>query len=234
MPDEPRNPGAPTDFDAAFDADFDARLDAALSSYSEPRDFDSQATAHRILARVTSQIGPSAETAGAPSKLPWLASWRYLTRENQRRFGIPVGAAALILVVGAILLTEPSWLRQRPPAHNTSNLHRPEANKRPPSGPVETTAEATARNSKPSRRHFASLAATVPRTAPARNAAPRLDVFPNPAPLTPQEQALVSLATNPAASQAALDQQRHAADPIQFSEIRIQPLKIPALDEPQP
>jgi hypothetical protein len=55
---------------------------------------------------------------------------------------------------------------------------------------------------------------------------PKLDMFPAPTPLSPQEQRLLAFAshTSPAAAQQLAEAQQHIDDPIQISPISIRPL----------
>ena len=55
---------------------------------------------------------------------------------------------------------------------------------------------------------------------------PKLDVFPTPTPLSPQEQALAAFAQHgpPAVQRAVLDDQQHWDDPIIVADLREQPV----------
>jgi len=55
---------------------------------------------------------------------------------------------------------------------------------------------------------------------------PKLAVFPTPAPLTPEEQALMRFAeqAQPGTQHAVLEAQKHLGDPITIAKLRIRPL----------
>jgi hypothetical protein len=60
----------------------------------------------------------------------------------------------------------------------------------------------------------------------AQRTLPKLEVFPTPRPLSPEEQALVALATqtSPEVERKVAEAEKHAGDPIAIAELKIRPL----------
>lgn len=158
-----------TQYDFGNDPDLDRELDAALAHYAaaEPR----TGLENRILARL------QAERNCAPAARWW---------------GWPAAAA---IASGALILT--LALLWKPETHRSiaqitpAGLEKSGLDKAPVTagGKIAPVASARARAFRNSRRRSASLAAV-------EAAAPRLDQFPSPRPLSEQEMILASYVTN--------------------------------------
>ncbi|MDR5726516.1 MAG: hypothetical protein RB191_03505 [Terriglobia bacterium] len=181
--------------------DLDGMLDAALTTYGDPG--PDSGLEQRVLARVAAEAAPS------PLRrwLPWAIA-------------LPVAACLLILVMSRPRIS------YSPDAHSTGvNQASEPAAARPV--PQLALQPAPARRgelaSKKSRPHSVAIAA---KSAPL----PKLDVFPTPQPLTPQEQVLVAFATQAPESErkALLEMQKQMSEPIRIAAIHIPPLEPPA------
>lgn len=184
--------------------ELDNLLDAALSSYAEP-------DAH-LENRVLAHLAATRASEPVPTRRRWLL-W----------------AIALPLAACVILLTVLSLRPNHQPA-------------------VEQARRETVAPAQMAHENAPPLPATIPVHSPkprsvivsaARPAAskitlsPKLDVFPSPHPLSPEEQALVRfVATTPASERnAVLAAQQQSNDPLHIAEIVIQP--IPSPDKPE-
>jgi hypothetical protein len=182
--------------------DLDRMLESALSSYGDPG--ADSGLAERILARVSSE---QSSNHSAPR-------WR-----NRFLLWAALPAAACLLLTFLILRSA------GPPAtHQSARLPQPatSAGSKAPMVANITPAQKTL----PTARHH-----TQPRlTSAAAKAAvpPKLDVFPLPQPLSPEEQALYTFATQVPEKQrqAILDAQKNVDAPLNIAAIHIQPLEL--------
>lgn len=181
----------------------ESRIDAALASYAEPPSMpDARVAAAQVMARLAER--------DAPRRRWWL--WA-------------APAAACLLVVLALgvgrMMRAPGRPQiasapLSPPASGPVSAAVP----KPVSGPMEN-GKISARVHRPGRRVNRPAALTA-REQPL----PKLDVFPTPAPLSPEEQGLVTLATKapPKVQQQVIAAEQHIADPINIAELTIRPL----------
>jgi hypothetical protein len=190
--------------------DLDLLLDSALSTYADPGP-DAGLGANfeqRVLARIAAaQTSPERKQAPRRTWLPW--------------------AIALPLAAGLVLLLLLAPKINHSPSANTQLAHESAP---PPSlpragSPAETPSKAA---------HVAKYPPATPRhqtLAQVANSAPRpkLDVFPTPQPLTPQEQAFAAFAIQgpePERKALAMTQQQIDA-PLSIAAIHIPPVQLP-------
>jgi len=181
--------------------ELDLLLRSALNTYADPG--PESDLARRILARI------SAEAAPAPPRrwLPWVIA-------------PPIAACLLVLI-----FRSGPWPAHRPSGHagqtptSTQSLIAT-AHPEMPSTPRHIQSR-NSRTPEP-QQHRAVLAA---KTAPL----PKLDVFPTPQPLTPEEQALAVFAAHAPESerQSLIEAQANADAPLSIAAIQIQPLEPP-------
>ncbi|MDE3186780.1 MAG: hypothetical protein KGM96_04560 [Acidobacteriota bacterium] len=176
-------------------------LDSALTTYGDPG--PDSGLEQRVLARVAATGTPRPHRR-------WLR-WA---------IALPVAACLLILV-----MSKPK-ISHSPDAHSTgvTQASEPAAARPEPQLALQPASasrgELAARKSRP---HSVAVAA---KKAPL----PKLDVFPTPQPLTPQEQALVAFATQAPAPErkALLEMQKQMSEPIRIAAIHIPPIEPPA------
>jgi hypothetical protein len=181
--------------------DLDLLLRSALSTYGDP---DSGLT-RRVLARVSAEVAP------APSR-----RWLFWS------LALPAAACLLLFVV----LSSPK------PTHQPSGLVRQ-------TFPFQDLPRITT-HTEPSRAPQPAVAlrskATLLKPRPHRIAAgakpaplPKLDVFPTPRPLTPEERALVIFAaqTPEAERKDLIEAQKQFDAPLSIAAIQIPPLEPP-------
>ena len=155
----------------------------------------------RILARVE-----EARAAGLASRRRWLV-WS---------IAVPVTACILLVVM-------------------LSGVWQPQTNITHPLGPPEQAVvpaverpQPETHDSVPSARVRAATQSVRPRSVNAATAAPKLDVFPAPQPLSEQEQALIALANqSPEVRREALEAAKRIDMPLQISAIQIPPISQP-------
>ena len=177
----------------------ESRIDAALASYAEPPAIpDARVAAAQVMARLGE---------------------RDASRRRWWMWAAPVAACLLMVLavgVGRMMRTvagpQIAWNPPSPPVH--------EAVGAPEHIPVEIR-----KMSAPGRRVWMRVNRMAALTA-REQALPKLDVFPTPAPLSPQEQALVTFATKepPEVKQQVIAAEQHIADPINIAELTIRPL----------
>ncbi|MGD0729616.1 MAG: hypothetical protein ABR956_00025 [Terracidiphilus sp.] len=181
--------------------DLDLLLDSALSSYADPG--PQTGLERRVLARVLGAHAV-AEIAPAPRRR-WLLG----------AFALPATAGLLLLVLSLPRAT-------RPPSHPVLG-----------SGQSQTSQIASAHaNWQPAQRSKAPLLHVPPRAvvfAIGSAPLPKLDVFPTPQPLTPEEQAAaISTFQIPATEfRAVIVAQKQEDAPLSIAAIDIQPLEPP-------
>ncbi len=185
--------------------ELDLLLDSALSSYADAR--ADSGLEQRILARVTDA---RASLANAPTPrrrwLPWAIA-------------LPAAACLLILVITMQKAPQPGAGLQ-PKAHQLQKAgigaHQSE-----PSATMHYLPNHPAHGSAvhPNHRSVGALAVSAP--------PPKLDIFPAPQPLTPEEQAFaVYVARAPEPERRALAQAlEHQQEPLRISAINIPPIK---------
>ena len=183
--------------------ELDLQIKQALTSYADPG--RESGLEERILARIT------AEGAPAPQRrwLPWAIA-------------LPVAAGLLVLLLlSAHRKAEPTETQhlQAPLAQQTEVA---DAGQRSSTVPRPTQRERAGGELGPSRAR-ASVAAT--KATPL----PKLDVFPMPQPLSPEEQALAVFAARASETerQSLIEARTQADAPIRIAAIEIQPLNPP-------
>jgi hypothetical protein len=181
--------------------EFDLLIDSALSTYADPG--PQSGLEQRILAHLLSAHA-AAETAPATHRR-WL-SWAF----------VPAAAAVLLLLV----LFLPKAIH--PPSHLALESHRSQT-------PQIVSTHA---NTQPAQRTKAPVLHPLPRTiAFAVNSVslPKLDVFPTPQPLTPEEQAVAisTFQTPDAEFSAVMLAQKQEDAPLSIAAINIRPLEPP-------
>ncbi len=193
--------------------DLDVLLDSALSTYADPGQdsrLDSgldSGLAQRILARIAA-VRESAERTPATRRrwLPWAIA-------------LPAAACVLLFIVlGPKIVQQPS-------SRTTAVAHSPEQSAALSAPTTAARPEPVHRTRRPT-----SKAQSVPlhRAAPP-TPLPKLDIFPTPQPLTPEERALVIVATQIPESQrqALVEAQRQGDEPLSVAAIHIPPLELP-------
>lgn len=183
--------------------DLNSMIDSALTTYGDPG--PDSGLEQRVLARV------AAEAASSPLRrwLPWAIA-------------LPVAACLLIFVISRLEISH------SPDTHSTGVTQASEpAAARPVPQPALQPAparrgESAARKSRPQSVAIAAKSAPLP----------KLDVFPTPQPLTPEEQALVAFVRQAPASehQALLEEQEKKNEPLRIAAIHIPPLEPPEQD----
>jgi len=183
--------------------EFDLMLRSALDTYADPG--PESGIEARVLARV------SAEAVAAPRRrwLPWVVA-------------LPVAAGLLLLFV----------LFEFRPAHRPSDdsglahpSHQPLINTARPELSTALRPDPVLRGNGPHARPRPRMETVAAEAAPL----PKLDVFPTPQPLTPEEQAFVVFAARAPQSerQALIEAHKQAEAPLSIAAIQIQPLDPP-------
>jgi hypothetical protein len=176
--------------------EMDERFDAALRSYAEPPEMPA---ARMVLARVLA----SARLTESP-RSKW---WAWI---------IPAAgcAAAVVLAAGILLMRAPRGpqIAWTPRAPGVVSEAAPAVH-----APARSQGSHATRSAKRAAIRDAQFAA---------ERLPKLEVFPTPAPLTTEEQRLVSFTRHAptAAQQQVLEERQHLSDPLQIAELKIQPL----------
>jgi hypothetical protein len=182
----------------------DLLIDAAAATYAEPR----AGLENRILLAISMERQAVAVKPAPPiiPRRPWLP------------WALALSAAACLLLVTMILSNHTRRGTQ------TQNVPAQQARHESSGSALIASATPHAANariliSRP-RRHTPSLP-----PAPL----PKLDVFPTPQPLTPQEQALVTYATRASSPQlqALVAAQKEVGKPLNIAAINIPPLESP-------
>ncbi len=188
--------------------ELDTLLDAALVTYADPG--PDGGLEQRILARISAENFAVSTPAPLRRWLPW---------------GIALAAASCLLLFIVISAQK----RIHPPLRNARSAQLSNA---PPAvttqhGPMPIVPHSTiihgANRTMPKVQRPPTE--ITHRSAPL----PKLDVFPTPQPLTPEEQALVAFATQVPQQQveAVIEAQKQAGAPLTIAAIRIQPLEQP-------
>jgi hypothetical protein len=195
-------------------ADLDQLLDSALATYADPGR-DSGLEGRVLAALATARTESSRPIAHRRWRwLPWMIA-------------IPVAASLILLWIFASTRvvhapTEPQQSRDAQPAPDSSlTASAPAAGHRAEVRP----------NSIPRVRHAARAAPRVSQEQTSRaTALPKLDVFPTPQPLTPQEQTMLAFAQQaPAAQVEALSAaQAKDEESFAFAASHISPFEPPA------
>jgi hypothetical protein len=133
-----------------------------------------------------------------------------------RRWQWAAPVAACLVVVFALGLV---WMLHAPRAPQIALV--------PPSPPVASVPSSSGSTSAPVQVHPRRVNRTVARAAK-EQPLPKLDVFPTPEPLSPEEQALVAFAarTPRSVQQQVIAAEQHVADPINIAELTIRPLGV--------
>lgn len=189
------------------DQKLDLQIDSALSSYAEPTD----GLEDRVLARLA-----DTRTNAVPRK-------RWLARIPILPVALPLAACVLLFVVFSLRPGRKQPIQQ---AHNDTTSQIPTARKPVPPQPSQP------REHSP-QPHLVAAHAIHPAT-PKSAQPPKLDIFPTPRPLSPQERALVRFVANTPPSelqamQKAQQEPQEQVEPLRIAAIVIQPIK--PLDE---
>lgn len=178
----------------------DLQIDSALSSYAEPH----AGLADRILTHLASTRA-NATTSTRKRWLPWAIA-------------LPLTACAVLILLLLPRTTRPPHTQQvhrstLPQAQSAQNTTIPQ-----PSHPRERHTQPHLVATRASR-HAAHKPAPLP----------KLDVFPTPRPLSPEEQALVRfVATTPPSEIQAMQRAQQEQDkPLHIAAITIQPIQFP-------
>jgi hypothetical protein len=213
--------------------ELDRLLDSALATYADPG--PNSGLERRILNRLAVEATP----APRPRWLPWAIA-------------LPAAVALLlfILLSGTRPFHAPS---SAPPQAHSSSPPSPNSSRHAAENPGKDLYESSNRHAaeepgkvlyqgttsvvpkKQSRERGALAPAATPRPKRAVLAAnsaplPKLDVFPTPQPLSPEEQALVNFAARASKSEreALIAAQQQDDAPLRIAAIEIQPLEPPA------
>ena len=177
----------------------DRQIDAALRSYAEPSEIPE---AREILARLmerarSEQVRPQRARAKQLRRTPW---WVWAA----------IPACALLM---AALIT--AWMLRGPRVPEIAW------------SPRTPGVVAPVRGAKEAVKFHPAVRNRAVRHEEARAKLPRLDVFPSPRPLTPQEQALVAFVQHgpPEVQRAVLEDQKRWDDPIIVAGLQEQPLQ---------
>ncbi len=178
----------------------DRILESSLSSYGDP-DTDS-GLAERILARVSSErMPPGSVSIWSSARSLWLVA-------------LPAAACLLFVFFGLKTLRPPavSPPRQLETAPTTSARVEEAAHPR------------TASRTHPELPHVRPSMTAVKHASP-----PKLDQFPRPHALSPEEQALYAFVTQTPEKQrqAVLQELKNGDAPLNVAALRIQPLEVP-------
>jgi hypothetical protein len=178
----------------------DERIDAALKSYAEPPEIPASGVA---LARMLERAG-----AMEVPRRRWLV-WVI----PATGFGLAVLVTATMLVMRAPRVPEIAWTPLAPGVASPATAPTNEA------GSSKSLDEA-----RHAWRGVLRPVAAAPRTQTA--ALPKLETFPAPMPVSPEEQKLRDFARRgpSAAKQQVMEARQHADDPLEIAELAIQPL----------
>lgn len=185
----------------------DRLIDSALATYADPS--PGLALVQRALARVAAEGGH----ARTHRWLPWAIA-------------LPVATGLLIL----IMLSGSKPVHRAPDRTNHAQISQPPHIATTGTGQLFLAHSAATQHVNTSRQQTpARRAAFVAKTAPL----PKLNVFPTPQPLTPEEQALAEFAARASTSerQSLLTAQEQADAPLQIAAIQIQPIPPPTQGE---
>lgn len=174
-------------------------IDAGLRSYADP-----PSTPHAQVA-VARVLERARELRSRPR---WHFSWPV----PLWTVAVPAIACAVLLLIAAIV-----WIGHVPPAPSIAWV---------PNAPgVAATPSSSQLPQRVRAARIGGLIAEHASAAPPQPL-PKLDVFPTPTPLSPQEQALVAFAAQapPAVKQQVIVAQQHIADPLTIAELKIRPL----------
>lgn len=179
------------------DEELERRIESALRSYAEPPEIPE---ARIAVARVMQRVKDADAAAGSIGSRFWM--WA---------LAAPAIACLLVLLAGAVL-----WMLPAPAAPEIAWV--PKA-----PGVIRSACEHGALNQEVRTR------VRVARTPVAQiepEPLPKLQVFPTPKPLSPEEQTLVAFGTRTPLDlkRQVVAAQEHAGDPITIAELRIRPL----------
>jgi len=187
--------------------ELDLLLDSALSSYADRHAVSG--LEGRIMERLSAAGELRLEVKSSPRRR-WLL-WVIAS---------PVAACLLFLMFTIERATQPEHPQQK----SEKTEHR-QANRKVESGPASTRLRGPSHQTKaPAIAASHSVVSVLSKSAPH----PKLDVFPAPQPLTPEEQALYAFATQVPEKQrqAILNAQKNLNAPLDVAAIRIPPLEM--------
>lgn len=182
----------------------DDRIEAALRHYADPPDAtEPRIAVARILERV--QAERPARPAGAPKQVRW---WMW---------GIAGAATCLTAIMAAL------WVMRVPHLQEIARTPQAPSVVSVPAHPDQAAARVAVRGVRRTVHpgHSALHRELAVRSAPL----PKLEVFPTPRPLSPEEQALVAFAKHGPAEvkHAVLEDQKHWDDPIIVADMQNRP-----------
>ena len=194
------------------DEQMDALIDAALPSYAEPGEIpDARVVAVRVMER--------ARAAERRGRFWW---WAVV---------VPATACLLVALLGTIwTLRGPrvsgiAWTPKAPAVAESRKNLVPQRLKPDSSRSVDGTAQAP-----PLQNRFvdSGKARVAEAGVPDERRLPKLEVFPTPRPLSPEEQELVAFATETPAKvrEQVVEAQKHVSDPIVIADVKIAPLRV--------
>jgi hypothetical protein len=182
----------------------DQMLESSLSSYGDPG--ADSGLAERILARVSSEKKSKESASGWRNRVPlWIA--------------LPAAACLLLSLL--------VWKSMGPSAIRPST-HQPSVASVTPKSQAPDLANVVPAKRIPT--HTVLRTTSRPAGAVTRSATrPKLDVFPQPQPLSPEEQALYAFATQVPEEQrrAVMTARKNDDAPLNIAAISIQPLEVP-------
>ena len=187
--------------------ELDRLLDSALKTYAEPE----PGLEGRILSSLV-------EVRTAPRRAASYRRWLYWSA------AVPV-AAGLLFMLTARKSPQPGLQPQPHPAEQVATAHSAQSEPPFPSSHAPSASHAPIPAMRRPAVH-AQLNAAVSKPA----ALPKLDIFPAPQPLTAEEWALYSFATEVPEKQrqAVLNAQKNDNAPLDVAAIRIPPIEVPA------
>lgn len=195
--------------------DLDLLLDAAVRTYAD------DSTPSGLEARVVARI---AGAGGSARQARW-------SRRRWFRWALAVPAAACIL----IFLTALWWRAAKAPKSDATGDSIPTYRTDQPSRVTAQSKSLAASNSTDTHRDLARAPSLQPHKLSVAKSVPppKLDVFPTPEPLSPEEQALVAFATHvpPEERKAVLNEQQNDNAPLSIAAIKITPLALPDPDQ---
>jgi hypothetical protein len=184
--------------------EIDRQLDRALATYADP-----EANPH-LAAHILAAIAPASPAVPRRRWKPWAIAIPSIA--------IPAFAALLL----AVFLPQRRAHEPHPLSTTAAAPHIP--------GPIAPTQPQPVAASHPPQ--TAAKARRAPIQTPVEDASlPKQEIFPTPTPLTPQEQALAALASNPGnVSRSVAAAQKQSVEPLEIAAIRIKPLNPPDLN----
>ncbi|MBB6145378.1 hypothetical protein HNQ77_003336 [Silvibacterium bohemicum] len=191
--------------------ELDALLDAALATYADP------ASSSDIASQVFASVRESGRCRRRYGRLPWAIA-------------VPVFAALLMMVLIPMRHARSRGRTSTTVANLSSPFERPQPLAHHPATPQERPSEPAQTQAAPLVDRGVSPHRTAPlpiqSQQPSDKSLPKQEVFPTPAPLSKDEQALVAFVDRSPGkvAQAVAQSQQQPVEPIDIAAIRIQPI----------